>query len=168
METEHGYLRVEKWMWDDHLQENWFCVSWWRICSKSAEWKEVVAGEKIKFEMKIMQGTRKVKWSKRREEQNMWNEIHYSIKSSDLICTNLLDKKWMLKSYAGKKISQIREKTIVDFILVASCIYHFFFFFLNFWICLWWCQMLTLSDLRQPAQDFQRPTVPGCLLQLLI
>ena len=39
------------------------------------------------------------------------------------------------------------EKTTVDFILVASSIYHCF----SFWICLWWCQMLTPSDLRQPA-----------------
>ena len=34
----------------------------------------------------------------------------------------------MLKSYAGKKISLIMEKTTVDFISVASSIYHYFFF----------------------------------------
>ena len=33
-----------------------------------------------------------------------------------------------VKNYAGKKISQIMEKAIVDFILVASSIYHYFFF----------------------------------------
>ena len=33
----------------------------------------------------------------------------------------------MLKSYAGKKMSQIMEKTTVDFVSVASCIYFFFF-----------------------------------------
>ena len=37
----------------------------------------------------------------------------------------MLDKKWMLKSYARKKISQIMEKTMVDFISVASNIYQF-------------------------------------------
>ena len=30
----------------------------------------------------------------------------------------------MLKSYAGEKMSQIMEKTTVDFILVASSIYY--------------------------------------------
>ena len=34
----------------------------------------------------------------------------------------------MLKSYAGKKILIITEKTTVDFISVASSIYHWFFF----------------------------------------
>ena len=34
----------------------------------------------------------------------------------------------MLKGYAGKKISQIMEKTTMDFVLVASSIYHCFFF----------------------------------------
>ena len=33
----------------------------------------------------------------------------------------------MLKSYAGKKILQIMEKTTVDFVSVASSIYHCFF-----------------------------------------
>ena len=109
--------------------------------------------------MKIIR--KKVKWAKRRDGQNMWIEIHYSIKSSDLICTDLLDKKWMLKSYAGKKISQIMEKTTVDLTWVVFCIYQF----LNLWIYLWWCQMFTLSDLRQLVGYFQ---VCGCLLQLLI
>ena len=134
-------------MWDNPWQENWFCVSGLGRNSKSVEWKQVVAREKIKFEMKITWGKRKVKWAKRKEGQNMWIEIHYSIKSSDLICTDLLDKKWMLKSYAGKKISQIMEKTTVDLTWVVFCIYQF----LNLWIYLWWCQMFTLSDLRQPA-----------------
>ena len=49
------------------------------------------------------------------------------------MCTNLKDKKLMLKSYAGKKISQIMEKTKVDLVSVASSIYHCFFL----WICLW-------------------------------
>ena len=34
----------------------------------------------------------------------------------------------MLKSYAGKKISQVMEKTMVNFISIASSIYHCFFF----------------------------------------
>ena len=33
-----------------------------------------------------------------------------------------------VKSYAGKKISLIMEKTTVDFIWGASSIYHCFFF----------------------------------------
>ena len=57
------------------------------------EWKQVLAREKIKFQMKIGRGKRKVKWSKRREVQNMRFEINYNIKTSDLICTNLKDKK---------------------------------------------------------------------------
>ena len=36
---------------------------------------------------------KKMKWSKRREEENMGFEIYYNIKTSDLICTNLKDKK---------------------------------------------------------------------------
>ena len=53
--------------------------------SKSVGWKQVVAREKTKFEKKILQGKREVKWAKRREGQNMWIEIHYSIKSSAII-----------------------------------------------------------------------------------
>ena len=34
----------------------------------------------------------------------------------------------MLKSYAGKKILKITEKTTVNFISVASSTYHCFFF----------------------------------------
>ena len=34
----------------------------------------------------------------------------------------------MLKSYAGKKILLIMKKTTVDFVSVASDIYHWFFF----------------------------------------
>ena len=74
-------------------------------------------------------------------------KITYSRKSSDLICTNLMDKKWMLKSYARKKILLFIQKTTVDFISVVSSIYSVF----SFWIHLWWYQMLTPSDLRQPA-----------------
>ena len=114
-------------VWDDHWQENWFYVSGMGRNSKSAEWKQIVAREKTKFEMKIIQRKRKVKWDKRREGQNMWIEINDSIKSSDLICTKLLDKKWMLKSYAGKKILLIMDKTTVDFVWVASSIYYIFF-----------------------------------------
>ena len=39
-----------------------------------------------------------------------------------------MDNKLMLKSYAGKKGLQILEKTTVDFVSVASSIYHCFFF----------------------------------------
>ena len=35
------------------------------------EWKQVVAREETKFKMKIIRGKKKIKWSKRREEQNM-------------------------------------------------------------------------------------------------
>ena len=44
------------------------------------------------------------------------------------MCTNSKDKKWMLKSYIGKKILQILKKTTVAFMLVESSIYHCFFF----------------------------------------
>ena len=63
-----------------------------------------------------------------------------------------MDKKWMIKSYVGKKILLIMEKTTVDFISEASSIYYCF----SFLGCLWWCQMFTPSDLRQPA-----PKLPG-------
>ena len=114
-------------MWNEPWQENLFWVSGQGRTSTSVEWQQVVAREKTKFKMKIMRG-KKVKWCKRREGQNMWIEIKCSKKSRYLICTDLLDKKWMLKSYAGKKISQIMEKTTVDFILVACNIFHCFFF----------------------------------------
>ena len=39
-----------------------------------------------------------------------------------------MDIKWMLKSYAGKNISQVMEKSTVDIISVASSIYHCFSF----------------------------------------
>ena len=52
---------------------------------------------------------KKVKWRNRREEQNMRFEINYNIKTSNLICTNMKDKKLMLKSYAGKNITQIMK-----------------------------------------------------------
>ena len=44
------------------------------------------------------------------------------------MCTNSKDKKWMLKSYIGKKTLQILKKTTVAFMLVESSIYHCFFF----------------------------------------
>ena len=138
-------------MWDDHWQENWFYVSGMGRNSKSAEWKQIVAREKTKFEMKIIQRKRKVKWDKRREGQNMWIEINDSIKSSDLICTKLLDKKWMLKSYAGKKILLIMEKTTVDFVLVAS-VYHFFFFFGSPSSDVSWWPRLTLGNLFETTR----------------
>ena len=150
-------------MWNDPWQENSSWVSEQGRNSKSVEWEQVVATEKTKFEMRIFQGKRKVRWAKRREGQSMWTEIHYSIISCSLMCTNLLDKKWMLKSYAGNKISQIMKKTTVAFVLVVSCIYHCFFF--SFWICLWWCQMLTPSDLRQPVRYFQWSAVTGFSFQ---
>ena len=56
-------------------------------------------------------------------------------------------------------------KIMKAFVLVVSCIYHYFF---SFWIHLWSCQMLTPSDLRQPVWYFQCFVVTGCLLQLLI
>ena len=46
----------------------------------SVEWKQVITREKTEFEMRILQGKRKVRWDKRREGQNMLIEIHYSIK----------------------------------------------------------------------------------------
>ena len=115
-------------MWDDHWQENWFWEARQGRNSKSVKWKQVVAREKTKFKTKIIWGKKKVKWGKRREGQIMCTEINYSVKSSDLICTNLKDKKWMLKSCAGKITSQIMEKTKVDFVSVASTIYHCVFF----------------------------------------
>ena len=69
------------------------CVSGLGRNNKSMGKKQVVARQKTKLEMKIMQGKRKVKWGKRMEGQNLGIEVHYSIKSSDLKCTNLLDKK---------------------------------------------------------------------------
>ena len=67
--------------------------SWKGENGKSVEWKQVIAREKTKFKMKIRRGKKKLKWSKRREEQKMRFEINYNIKSSDLTCTNLKDKK---------------------------------------------------------------------------
>ena len=51
-----------------------------------------VAREKTKYKMKI-RGKKRVKWGKRKEEQNIRFEINYNIKSSDLKCTHLKDKK---------------------------------------------------------------------------
>ena len=43
-------------------------------------------------------------------------EINYNIKTSDLVCIDLKDKRWTLKSSAGKKIMQIMKMTTVEFI----------------------------------------------------
>ena len=43
--------------------------------------------------MAIRRGKKKVKWSKRMEEQNMRSEINSNIKTSDLIGTKVKDKK---------------------------------------------------------------------------
>ena len=58
-------------------------------------------------------------------------EINYNIKASELIFANLKGKKLMLKSYAGEKLLQIMENTVVESVLVVSSIYHFFFCFLD-------------------------------------
>ena len=50
---------------------------------------------------------------------------------------------------------------------VGSLLYLPLFFF-SFWICFWWCQMLTSSDVKQPVWYFQWSAVTGCFLQLLI
>ena len=65
--------------------------SWRGRNTKSTELKPAIARDKIKFKMK-RRGKKKIQWGKRREEQNMF-EINYNIKTSDLICTNLKDKK---------------------------------------------------------------------------
>ena len=119
-----GILRVGKKMWDDYWQENWFWEAGWERNSNSVRWKQVVAREKTKFKTKIIRRKNGVRWGKRREGQKMWIELNYTIKSSDLICINLKDKKWMLRSYAGKKISHIMKKTTVAFVSITSCIYH--------------------------------------------
>ena len=54
-------------------------------------WKEVVAREKTKFKMNIERG-KKVKWHKR-EEQSMRFEMNYIMKTSDLVGTNVQNKK---------------------------------------------------------------------------
>ena len=46
-------------MWSDPWQENWLCVSGWGGDSKGAEWKQVVAREKSKFEIKQCEENRK-------------------------------------------------------------------------------------------------------------
>ena len=160
-----GILRVGGRMWNHHWQESWFWESGQGRNGKCGEWKQVVAREKRKFKTKITRGKGTVKWGKRKEGQNMWIEVSYSLKSSGLICTNLKDKKWMLTSYAGKKISQIMVETTVDFVSVASSIYDCFF--LSGSISgdvRWWPP----SELRKPVQDYQGSTVCGWLLQLLI
>ena len=76
-----------------------------------------------------------------------------------------MDKKWMLKIYAGKKISLIRENTTMDFVSVAFSIYHCFFLSgshsggVRCWL------HLSLGSL---LSDYQRSAVSSGLLQLLI
>ena len=71
-----------------------------------------------------MRRGKKVKWSKRMEEQNMKSEIYCNIKTSDLIGTNMKHKKLMLKTSAREKIIQIMKKRAVEFVSVESHIYH--------------------------------------------
>ena len=66
---------------------------WVRRNSKNAEQKQVVAREKIEFKTKIISGRKKVKWSRRREEQNMGFEINYNIKAGNILGPNLKGKK---------------------------------------------------------------------------
>ena len=59
-------------------------------------------------------------------------EINYNIKSSDLIYMHNLEGqernvKKKTPNYAGKKVLQIMEKTVVELILVESSVYHCFF-----------------------------------------
>ena len=89
-------------MWDDHWQENWFWEAGWGRNTKSAEWKQDVGRKKTEFKTKIIRG-KTVKYGKRREEQNIWLKVKYNIKSSDLTCTNLKEKKWMLKAMQERK-----------------------------------------------------------------
>ena len=49
--------------------------------------------EKIKFKTKLRRRGKKVKWSKRWEEQDKRLEINYNIKSSNLLGTKLKEKK---------------------------------------------------------------------------
>ena len=51
-------------------------------------------------------------------------ENNSSINASDLIGTNIKEKKLMLKSYAGQKMKQIMKETVVEFISVVSSVYH--------------------------------------------
>ena len=53
----------------------------------------------------------------------------------------------MLKSYTGKTISLIMEKTTVDFVSVTSSIYHCFFFVDPPLVM----SDVNPSDVRQPA-----------------
>ena len=71
----------------------------------------------------------------------------------------------MLKSHAGKKILQIMEKTTVDFVLVASSIYHYSFFLDPPMVM---PDLDPLSDLRQSAPRLLGIYCCGCSLQLLI
>ena len=124
-------LRAGKRMWNDPWQENWFCVSGQGRNNKNMKWKEVVAREKTKFEVKIVWGKRKVKWgTKRREGQNMWIEIHYCLKSSDWLYTNLLDKK-SVKKLCSKEIVTHHEEDHSGFCLGRLLYLPLFFFFLD-------------------------------------
>ena len=80
------------------------------------------------------------------------------------MCTNLKDKKLMLKSYTVQKITQIMKKTEVEFFLVKAQVYH----------CLLFLDLPLVisggvqSSPRQPVGDYQWSTVCYCLPQLLI
>ena len=59
----------------------------------------------------------------------------------------------MLKSYAGEKVSQIMEKTMVDFVSVASSIYHCFFLAESTSGDVRWCLSLALGSLFETSRD---------------
>ena len=69
-----------------------------------------------------------------------------------------MDKKWMLKSYVGKKILQIMEKTTVDFISVVSSVTTVFLFWnvsgdVRCWPC------LTLGTQFETPRDLLSPSL---------
>ena len=148
------------------LTKNSFWVSRQGRNSNSVEWKQVVVREKAKFEMKILWGKKKVKWAKRRDGQNMRIEMYYSIKSGDNIYIYKLTGQEMNVIKLWRKENITNHKEDHSGFHLGSLLYLPMFF--SFWICLWWCQMLTPSDLRQPVQYLQWSAVTGCLLQLLI
>ena len=74
-----------------------------------------------------------------------------------------MEKKWMLKIDAGKKISLIMEKITVDFVLVTSSVYHCFCFCIH----LRWSQRLTNLTLGRLLQDCQGSAVFCCFPSVL-
>ena len=133
IERTQVFWELGKRMWNDSWQENSFWVSGWGRNSKSVEWKQVVAREKTKFEMKILWGKRKVKWAKRREGQNMWTEIHSSIKSSDIIYKLAGQEMNVIKLCRKENIAN-HEGDHSGFHLSSLSYFPLFF---PFWICLW-------------------------------